>query len=657
MNKNRLILHGLALCSTLMFLAFQLYDPAVLREQVEAKTLDLRQYLRNRMTKPAPPEDILIVTVDEHSIAEVGRWPWSRTVIAGLINTISSGAPKAIGVDILFSEPEGKGPDEALGRAISEAGNVVLATGFLVFADTGERMKTVKPDYLWEHAFMEVKGTKDIPWKRWVLNADSVLAPVAPIASGAEIGSVYTQPDLDGVLRWEILALQYDGDFYPSMPLQVVRIAKGLKPQDMAVLGGTGIKLGAETIPTDLGMRILLNYRGGAGSFRYIPAADLMKGRVSPSVFKDRIVLLGTSALATYDQKVTPLSANMPGVEKNATVIDNIIHRSYLTRSPGVIEMVITVLTAVILSIITQRTRALVGVSFALLLIAGYIGFSFYMLEARGVWLNVIYPVGNMGLIFVSQGAARFFLEELKARHIRHMFSSYVSPKVVEALIENPEKAKLGGDKKELTVLFSDVAGFTSISEKLDPAEVVALLNEYFKSMTDVIFRWDGTFDKIVGDEIMAFWGAPVDQPDHPERAVRCALDMLNKLEVLREKWRAEGRPLIQMGIGINTGPMLVGNIGAEDKKMDYTVMGDSVNAGARVEALTRSYNAKILITEATYEKIRPQVEAGHFGHTKFECRGEVKVKGKEILFQVYEVYDTEAKWDHTFDGTGSDTK
>ena len=368
--------------------------------------------------------------------------------MADLINTISSGPPKAIGVDILFSEPEGKGPDEALGRAISEAGNVVLATGFLVFAETGERMNTVKPDYLWEHAFMEVKGTKDIPWKRWVLNADSVLAPVAPVASGAEIGSVYTQPDRDGVLRWEILALQYDGDFYPSMPLQVVRIAKGLKPEEMSVQGGTGIKLGAEMIPTDFGMRILLNYRsgrGGAGGFRYIPAADLLKGRVSPSIFKDRIVLLGTSALATYDQKVTPLSSNMPGVEKNATVIDNIINRTYLTRSPGVIEMVITVLTAVILSIITQRTRALVGVTFALLLIAGYIGFAFYMLEARGVWLNVIYPVGNMGLIFVSQGAARFFLEELKARNIRQMFSSYVSPKVVEALIENPEKAEARG--------------------------------------------------------------------------------------------------------------------------------------------------------------------------------------------------------------------
>lgn len=656
MKKHSLLVHGIAALSTALFLMLQFYDPTVLREHIEAKTLDLRQYYRNVITNPKPPENITIVTIDERSIDEVGRWPWSRAKVAELINKVSEGEPKVIGVDIMFSEPESKKADDALGRAIEDAGNVVLATGFLVFTESSEKIMKEKPDYLWEHAIMDVKSTKDIPWKDWMFNADSVLAPLDVIASGAEIGSVYTQPDKDGVLRWEILAIHYEDDYYASMPLQVARKYKGIKMESMSLHGGEGIKLGDEIIPTDLSGRILLNYRGAEGSFKYVSAADVLSGKADPAEFKDKVVMLGTSALATYDQKVTPLSANMPGIEKNATVVENLLNHSFLRRSPGVLEMVCTIITALILTILLQRLKAVGGALLSMALVAGYIGFSFYMLEQRGVWVNIIYPVSNMLSIFAVQSTARFFLEERKARQIRAMFSSYVSAKVVEALIENPDRAKLGGEKKEVTVLFSDVAGFTSISEKLEPEEVVTLLNEYFKVMTDVLFRWDGTFDKIVGDEIMAFWGAPVDQPNHPELAVRCALDMLNKLEILRAKWKAEGRPMIDCGIGLNTGMVLVGNIGAEDKKMDYTVMGDHVNAGARVEALTRKYNAKILITQFTADRIRPLIESGQIGHAKLEFRDEVKVKGKELSLGIFEVIDTEGTWDHTFDGTGRAT-
>lgn len=653
MKKYSIFVHAIALLSTVLFMALQFYDPASVREHIEAKTLDLRQYIRNVLIAPQRADNIVIVTVDERSIAAIGRWPWSRTKLAELIDVISSGEPKVVGVDILLSESEGPKQDEALGKAIENAGNVVLATVFLTLTDTGGKVTKEKPDYLWEQAFMDVKSTQDIPWKNWMFSADSVLAPVDAIARGAQIGSVFTQPDRDGVLRWEVLALQYDGDFYPSMPLQVARIAKGLKMEDMSLLGGSGVMLGKERVDTDLSSRILLNYRGGTGSFKYISATDLLSGTVKPDVLKDKIVLLGTSAIATYDQKVTPLSANMPGVEKNATVVDNILALSYLRRSPGLIEMAFTLITALALTVAFQRLQALGGALLAVELVIGYCVFAFYMLASKNMWINITYPIANMIVIFTAQGTARFFLEEMKARQIRHMFSSYVSAKVVEALIENPEKARLGGERKEVTVMFSDVAGFTSISEKLQPEEVVSLLNEYFKTMTDVIFRWDGTFDKIVGDEIMAFWGAPVDQPDHPELAVRCALDMLNKLEALREKWRSEGKPLIDMGIGLNTGVVLVGNIGAEDKKMDYTIMGDHVNAGARVEALTRKYNAKLLITHFTYERIKEHIASGRIGHVNVEFKDDVKVKGKEISLGVYELTDTEATWDHTFDGTG----
>jgi adenylate cyclase len=221
-------------------------------------------------------------------------------------------------------------------------------------------------------------------------------------------------------------------------------------------------------------------------------------------------------------------------------------------------------------------------------------------------------------------------MEERRARDIRKMFSSYVSKRIVDELIRDPSKAKLGGDRKEITVLFSDIRGFTAFSEKHQPEEVVSLLNEYLGAMTNIVFEYEGTLDKFVGDAIMALWGAPVGQPDHAERAVRCALTMIEKLQDLQKKWIAEGRHAIDIGIGINTGDMVVGNMGAEGKKMDYTVIGDNVNLGARLEGLTRQYNNHIIISEFTYSKVKDIVEVNELGS--------VTVKGKQKPVVIYDV-------------------
>jgi adenylate cyclase len=240
--------------------------------------------------------------------------------------------------------------------------------------------------------------------------------------------------------------------------------------------------------------------------------------------------------------------------------------------------------------------------------------------------------------ISVVVTTAKYLFEEKKAREIRAMFSSYVSPKIVEELINNPEKAKLGGERKDVTILFSDIIGFTTLSERKPPEEVIDLLNEYFKEMTDIIFKWDGTLDKFVGDEIMAFWGAPVDQPNHAELAVRCALNMTDRLSELQKKWTKEGKEILDCGIGINTGEVIIGNIGATGKKMDYTVMGDHVNLAARVEKLTREYNAKIIVTEFTIGHLDALIKEGLFGHYQLQERDNVRVKGKEKEVKIFEL-------------------
>ncbi|TFG90864.1 MAG: adenylate/guanylate cyclase domain-containing protein [Candidatus Atribacteria bacterium] len=243
-----------------------------------------------------------------------------------------------------------------------------------------------------------------------------------------------------------------------------------------------------------------------------------------------------------------------------------------------------------------------------------------------------------MMMIAVVVTVAKYFFEEKKARQIRTMFSSYVSPKIVEELMSNPEKAKLGGERKVVTILFADIIGFTSLSEKTPPEEVVERLNEYFKEMTNIIFRWDGTLDKFVGDEIMAFWGAPIGQPNHAELAFRCALNMADSLERMQEKWIKEGKEILDCGIGINTGEVIIGNIGAVSKKMDYTIIGDHVNLAARVEKLTRNYNAKIVLTEYTKNHLDDLLGKGAVGHCSLRELDCVRVKGKEKEVRIFEL-------------------
>jgi adenylate cyclase len=636
LQKNRYF-YLISLLSLALFIMLQLFDPPLIREHIESKSYDLRLHLRNLVRKPPSAEQIVLVMIDEQSIAEIGRWPWSRDVQARLVDKIAEGRPKVLGIDIMYSERENEETDGKLAQAIKRAGNVVLSTSFLT-DEVGqhEEEPAPAPDFLWDAAFMEVRTVPGIDWKKWALKPEKVLPPLEELAKGAFLGHVTNIPDLDGVLRWDFMYVSYGDDCYPSFPLQVARVAAGVTMKEMSLYGGSKIRLGDRFIATDLSGRVLVNYLGREKSFPHTSAADLLKGRVSPDIFRGRMVLLGTSARGTFDQKVTPFSANYPGVEKNANVVNNILKNNFISKSPGVFELVAIILTSIILIVFLPRLKATPGVLLAFGLMGGYFLISCHLLISHNVWLNLIAPSANMTVIFAAGTITRLFSEEKQAREIRAMFSSYVSPKIVEALINNPKMAALGGERRTVSILFSDIIGFTTLSEKMPPEEVVSMLNEYYKEMAEIIFYWDGTLDKFVGDEIMAIWGAPMDQPDHAERALRCAFHMSDKLERLQEKWRAEGTHNIDCGIGINSGEVVIGNIGIQGKKMDYTAIGSHVNLAARVEKLNRKYGSRILITGNTYEAIRPLLERKAIGHGDFRELEPVQVRGMEEEARIF---------------------
>lgn len=619
----------ISLLSLAVFTSLQLFDPPLIRDYLESKTCDLRLHLRNFVQRPQPADNIVIVAVDEKSLAEIGRWPWSREVMARLVGKISQGRPKVIGIDIMFSERESREADELLARAIREAGNVVLATAFVVQEGGGDAKSPANaPDFLWDSAFMQVRTVPGIEWKKWAIKPGRVIPPVDEIARSALLGHVATHPDLDGVFRWEILAVNFGDDCYPSLPLQVARIAAGVGMKEMILFGGSGVRIGERFIPTDLSGRVVINYRGREKSFKYLSAADILAGRVDPALLRDKIVFLGTSALATYDQKVTPLSADMPGVEKNATVVDNILSSGFLRKSPGVVELAVILLTTAILAPLLPLLSAGAGVAVGLGMLGAYLAAT-VVLTFKGLLLSLIYPAANMTLILTTETVIKLLREERKAKDIRDMFTSYVSPKIVATLIKHPEKMSLGGERKTVSIMFCDLIGFTSLSERLPPEQVVALLNEYYREMAEIIFHWDGTLDKFVGDEIMAIWGAPLEQADHAERAMRCALHMSDRLDAMHRRWCDEGKDILDCGIGINTGEVLIGNIGLPGKKMDYTAIGNHVNIAARVEKLTRQHGSRILITGETLSAIEQLRESGRFGHIEFNPCGSVTVKGK----------------------------
>jgi len=636
--KNIMTLSPLKISIALVILALVAFflDPNFLRF-MELKALDLRMVSRG----PLPTSgQVVIATVDEKSLSEIGRWPWSRSMTAKLVDSLKEYGAKAVGFDIVFAEPEqstGPSADAILAKSVKDAKNVSL--GYF-FHTSMKDVEFLSEEYINAsgsliagsmYSMVRVKG-HDGNYN--LIKAHAPVPSIKEIAeSGENSGYFNAFPDPDGVIRWSPLVIKFQDNFYYSLPIALLMqyLDYPMIVLNMAEFGVDGITLGDLRIPTDESGRLLINYLGPAKTFPHYSISDLIAGRISPDLVKDKIVVVGATATGIYDLRVTPFSPVYPGVELHATVVENILQGNFLEQSAWTtfIDICGIIVFGMIIGITIPRLKALQGILLVMVLLGGFVAGNTIIFAKYNTWLNMVYPVLTMMTIYLVITVYRYFTEEREKKKIRGAFQYYLTASVINELLKDPTKLKLGGDKKDLTVMFSDIRGFTTISEKLTPEELVHLLNEYLTAMTDIVFKYEGLLDKYIGDAIMAVFGAPVDQPDHALRSCRTALEMMATLKGLQQKWAAEGRPFVDIGVGINSGDMVVGNMGS-NMRFDYTVMGDNVNLSSRLEGINKEYGTHIVISEFTYEVVKEEVF----------CRelDAVRVKGKKLPVKIYEL-------------------
>jgi adenylate cyclase len=478
-----------------------------------------------------------------------------------------------------------------------------------------ERSRLSSPKYL--YAVQPGLERLDPVQGSWLREFSGVSAPLPAIASAARsFGFINASPDDDGVIRKDMLAMQVRGRVLPSLDAMLMATALGVAPDQIVPITSddgrsTGrahlseFALGSKLIvPTDARGLLQINYSGGHAAFPHLSVADILEDRTAPAALSGKIVLVGVTAQGTFDQRVTPLEKDAPGVEIHANAVETMLSKSFLRRgaSVRVVELSSLVALALLFAWIFSRVR--VGLALpALCVTAAALWAANLALFQAGYDVVAALPLVEIGSIFVLVTTYRYATEERDRRALRKAFQLYLNPDVMDEMLRQPEKLQLGGEERELTVLFSDIRRFTAISEKLSPKALVHLLNDYLSPMTDIVFAKRGTLDKYIGDAVMAFFGAPIENPRHALHCCEVALEMVDELARLRRKWRADDPeveiPDLEIGIGVNSGKMVVGNMGSS-QRFNYTVMGDNVNVASRLEGLNKLYGTNILISEAT---------------------------------------------------------
>lgn len=630
-----------ALSLVLTFLASQ----SSLFSQFELKSLDFRFQLRGK--KPADPV-IRIVGIDDASLERFGRWPWSRSYHGELMNALSEFPPRTVGFDFLFGEEDLNNPeyDEALVHFSQLLGNVVFASYFELLGEESKEILTKEKEnkkfdetLIQKMALTQVIGDPSQLWE-----AKEIHLPFPALAQAAKFGFINAPRDADGSIRRLPLIMQYKGKVYPSFVLQLLMDYWKCGQDDVTVVVGKGIDVlkreGAVFIPTDKQGNLLINFVGDHSDFnenlfvQVLNATSQIKAGEKPDIdleqFWKKIVLVALTATGTTDMGAFPFSEHSPLIAIHANALDTILKQNFLRQIKPTHSWGILVGLAAALFLLTALLSPLKSAVAALVLLLGTVLCNYYLF-LQGWWLPLVLPVILWLLMTLTITTFRYFTEEKEKRYLRKAFGQYVSPKILKELLDDPTKLKLGGERRELTVLFSDVRGFTPFCEKRQPEEVVEILNEYLDRMTEVIFKHNGTLDKYVGDAIVAFFGAPSTkiETDHALRACQAALEMIEELKKLQKKWTAEGKEALSIGIGLNSGSMLVGNMGSK-RKFDYTVIGDHVNLGARLESQTRHYNCNIILSEYTLQHVQDGVQTHKLD--------EVTVKGKQKPVLIYEL-------------------
>jgi len=529
-------------------------------------------------------DDIVIVAIDDKSLQELGRWPWPRERFAQVIEFLNQSS--VIGIDISFFEPtEG---DSEFANSLKNS-NVVLAMEYTSFS--------YRDGELFGESLLKPSTTLGIPGVDF------------------KTGFVNLYTDSDGVTR----------SFTPHI--------SGIENHEhfsMAIVGEyTGIS------PNIDNSRMLINFFAQPEGYTYISFSDVYNNKTDPSYFMDKIVLIGVTASDLHDDAIVPISnIAMPGVEINANLVQSLLTRDFLYYQDDVSAIGFIFLFALITGFLLYKFRIHIATILLAVLVIVYIILSIYMFDS-GIIMNILYPILSMTFVYIPLVVSYYVTEEKGRKWITSVFGKYVSPLVIDNLIKNPESINLGGEKRNITLFFSDIRGFTSISERLSPEELVHLLNEYLTEMTSIIIKNQGLVDKYMGDAIMAFWGAPLQQPDHAEMACSSCLEMMDKLKELQNKWKKDNLPSFDIGIGLNSGDAIVGNMGSSSR-FDYTAMGDNVNLASRMEGLNKYYGTNIIITEKTWKIVKE----------KFESRklDMVKVKGKKKSILIYELISQKDK-------------
>ena len=610
---------------------------------VELKSLDHRF---RRYGNPAQAsQDLMLVAIDEASLEAFGRWPWPRDRHGYVVHYLKQAGARAVVFDVLFLEPHADAEefDGVFAEEVRTAGNVFLP---LIMQDTtpSQANETAPATVslsttVLARTAVPLTGNPTLPNGAF-RQYNGVKTPLPPLIDAARgLGFVDLFADSDGTTRRLPLVVQTHGVGLPQLALAVARDLLGA---DRVVRLPGALQLGTVRIPLTASGEMILHWYGtleqhvyraysmGAVLQSYV---DLQEGRVpllDPAEFKDKIVFVGATAAGIYDLRVTPLSSYTPGVLVHMTALDNMLQRHFVRPAPYwmvVVTIVILCLgTAWSFMLLQRQTLKLAGI---IGLGVGYYGLVVYAFSASGVWLELVIPEGALATTYLVVATVEYLTEGKQRRQLRNVFDKYMAPEVVDEILRHPENIHLGGEKQELSVFFSDVAGFTTISEQLTPEVLVEVLNVYLSTMAEVILQQRGNVNKYLGDGIMALFGAPRGESNHATLACYAALDCQQALVYWRQPWQARGFPELTTRIGVNSGALVVGNMGSQSR-MEYTVMGDSVNLASRLEGANKFYDTRILLGPRTYELACNDIEAREVDV--------IRVKGKQEPAVVYEL-------------------
>ncbi|HJY16588.1 MAG TPA: adenylate/guanylate cyclase domain-containing protein [Xanthobacteraceae bacterium] len=642
-----------AVCLVLLFalIPLRLADPRPL-EELRVRTFDFFQVFRPRVQKGYP---VVIVDIDEASLKAIGQWPWPRTTVADLVNRITQLGALAIGFDVIFAEPDRMSPAiaEQSFRGIDAdtrakldslpSNDDVLADAIkhshVVVGQVGSPFPQPKvPGEATLQTGFAIRGPDPTPF---LVTFPGLLRNVPAIEEAAAGRGLFSiNPERDGIIRRVPVIMEAQGALVPSLTMEMLRVVTRagailVRADDAGV---QAVAVPGLEVPTDEHGQLWVHFNK-TDPARYVSAKDVLQGTLSPDRFRGKLVLVGTSAIGLLDLKTTPVEAVMPGVEVHAQILESVLTKSLLVHPNYAIgaELTVAVLMGLGIIVAAPMLSATVVVLLGATLFAGLIALSLYLFVEHNLLIDFTYPLISSWLIYLVLTFVNYFREQKQRQQIRSAFGYYLSPHMVEALARSPEKLVLGGEERRMTILFSDVRGFTTISEhyKDDPQGLTRLMNRFLTPLTNAIIERKGTIDKYIGDAIMAFWNAPVDDPEQEANACDAALEMQARAAALNVELKREAdanggtyMPL-RIGVGLNTGPCVVGNMGS-DFRFNYSVLGDTVNFASRLEARTKDYRLPLVIGSRTAEGAKQK-----FATMEIDL---IQVKGKtqpEAVFAV----------------------